>query len=246
MTRPIKRSGFSQGIYQISATQKEELGTLRWTQDGRAFRYAQAGTSALGAGKCGIAAAIAADVMNEACANAHAIGDMVIQETITAAAAAYAENFFAGGFLQVNDATGAGHQYLITGSSYVATGGTSIVLTLADPIRVALVAATSEFTLAHSPWRGVTETTTEENLPVGVAPLPVTAAYYYWAQTHGPALCLVAGTPAVGTKLTLGATSGALAAVATPLDVDVDYQVGVAWGTVGVDGEYKPVFLTID
>ena len=111
---------------------------------------------------------------------------------------------------------------------------------------MALVASTSEFTLAHSPYMAVVTTTAEENLCVGVAPIPVTAAYYFWAQTGGPALAVVAGTPAVGTVLTLSGTAGALGAIATPLDVDVAYQVGIAWGTVGVAGESKPVFLTLD
>lgn len=245
MTRPLKKAGFSQGIYAISATQKEELGTLRVLADGRMFRYAKAGASALAAGKMGIAPAIAADVTNEACASAHAIGDYVVEETITAAVAAYAENFFQGGFLQVNDATGEGHQYKIQSSTAVAISGTSIALTLEDPIRVALVAATSEFTLAQSPWQGVTESTTEESLPVGVAPVAVTAAYYYWAQTHGPALVLVAGTPAVGTMMTLSATAGALAAINATLDIDQPV-CGIMHGTAGVATEYKPVFLMID
>jgi len=245
MTRPLKKAGFSQGIYAINATQKEELGTMRILSDGRIFRYAKAGASALAAGKMGVAPAIAADVMNEACANAHAIGDYVIEETITSAAADYAENHFQGGYLQINDATGEGHQYKIQSSTAVATGGTSICLTLEDPIRVALVAATSEFTIAKSPWQGVTESTTEESLPVGIAPRVVTAAYYYWAQTHGPALALVAGTPAVGSMLTLSSTAGALAAINATLDIDQPI-CAISWGTVGVSGEYKPVFLRID
>lgn len=246
MTRPIKKSGFSQGIYAVSATQKEELGTLRVLSDGRMFRYAKAGAGNLTAGHMGQAAAIAADVTNEACANAHAIGDHVISETITAAAAAYPENHFAGGFFQINDATGEGHQYKIQSSTAVALGGTSISLTLEDPIRVALVAATSEFTIAASCFNGVVEAAVEENLAVGLAVVPVTAAYYYWAQTHGEALARVTGTPAVGTPLMLcGATAGYLAAITTPLDIDAP-PCGKIWGTAGVDAEHKPVFLTID
>lgn len=246
MTSPIKKAGFAQGLYEVSSTKKEELGTLRITQDGRKFRYARAGASALGASKCGIAAAIAADVTNEACAAAHAIGERVFQETITAAAAAYAADFFAGGFLQINDGTGEGHQYLIESSTAVDAGGTSISLALADPLRVALVAADSEFTLVHSPWMGVTESDVEENLPVGIAPVAVPANYYYWAQTGGCAGALVSGTPAVGSVLTLGAVAGALAAIATPLDVDVCYEVGKLYGRAGVDGETASVFLTLD
>ena len=236
MSAPLKRAGFTQPLYAISSTAKETVGTLRITKDGRKFRYAKAGTSALAAGKANIAAAIAADVMNEATANAHSIGDLTFSETITGAAAAYPQDFFAGGYLQINDDTSEGHQYLINSSSAVALAGTSIVLGLSDPLRVAMVAAGSEFTIAHNPQMGVTESTTEENLMTGVAPRVVTASYYFWNQTGGPALVLVAGTPAVG----------AMAAIATPLDIDIAQCYGIAWGTAGIAGEYKPVFLMID
>lgn len=243
MAKPQKRTGFAQGIFAQSSTRKEEVGTLRILRDGRKFRYCKNGAGALVAGHLNAAAAIAADVMDEACAFVHAIGDMIFSETITSAT--YEEDYFAGGYLQINDATGEGHQYKILSSTAVAAG-TSIILTLEDPIRVALAVTTSQFTISHSPYMAVIETTTEENLPIGVAPIAVTIAYYFWNQTGGPALGLIAGTPAVGTVLTLGAVAGAFAAIATALDVDVAYQAAIAWGTVGVDTEYKPVMLTLD
>lgn len=246
MSAPLKRAGFVQPLFATSATAKETVGTLRITKDGRKFRYAKAGTSALGAGKANIAAAIAADVMDENCASAHAIGAMTITETITSAAAAYAQDYFAGGYLHPNDGTGEGHQYLINSSSYVALGGTSIIIGLVDPIRVALVATTTQFTLTHSPWMGVTESATEENLMTGVAPMVIPASHYFWNQTGGVALVLTDGTPAVGQVATLGSAAGEMAGIATPLDVDVAQCYGVFWGTIGVNEEYKPVMLMID
>jgi hypothetical protein len=217
---PLKRTGFQQGLLDISATKKEIVGTLRITKDGRKFRYAKAGASALAAGKANIVAAGDAEVYNEACANAHAIGDMNIVETITAGVA-HEENKFAGGYFAVNDATGEGHQYLINSSSVVTAAGTSITLGLSDPIRVALVAATSEFTLIPNPQYGVAESAVEENMMAGVAPRVVTASYYFWNQTGGPCLVLGAGTPAVGTVMTLGGTAGSMTGIATPLDCPV-------------------------
>ena len=109
-TKPFKRAGFAQPVFTQSATKKEEVGPLRSLKDGRGFRYDKAGSSNLAAGKLALSAAVAADVMNEACANAHAIGDIQFAETITSAT--YAADYFAGGYLQINDATGEGHQYL--------------------------------------------------------------------------------------------------------------------------------------
>ena len=239
-TKPLKRAGFTQPVLVQSSTKKEELGTLRILRDGRKFRYAKAGGSNLAAGKLALAAAIGADVMNEACAAAHAIGDMQFAETITSAT--YAEDYFAGGFLQINDATGEGHQYKIDSSTAVAAA-TAITLSLAEPIRVALVASTSEFTIVHSPYMAVVESATL-GFPVGISPLVVTAAYYYWVQTGGLALALSGNADAVGKPVyqgttTAGSVNGADSASYYP-------QVGIVMGTAGVSGEYKPIWLTLD
>lgn len=241
---PIKLRGFAQGIMEISATAKEMLGTLRILQDGRKFRYALAGTTALVAGKMGQAAAIASGRMNQAITTAAAIGTTCLTLTVTAGEA-IAENALVGGFLQINDAAGEGYQYLITSNSAITAARTSIVITIENPgIRKALTTS-SEYTLAHSPWSGVVESATEEALPVGIPPVDVTASYYYWAQTAGPALALIAGTPAVGSMLTLSSTAGALTAINATLDIDQPI-CGISWGTVGVATEYKPVFLKLD
>lgn len=240
-TKPFKKSGFAQPVFSQSSTKKEEVGTLRILRDGRKFRYAKAGSSALGAGKLALAAALAADVMNEACTAIHAIGDMQFAETITSAT--YAENYFAGGFLQVNDGTGEGHQYKIDSSTAVAAA-TAITLGLAEPIRVATAGTNaSEFSLMHSAWMAVVESATL-GFPAGITPMAITAAYYYWIQTGGMALALSGNSDAVGKPLfqsttTAGALSGADGASYYP-------TIGIHLGSVGVAGEYKPVMLTLD
>lgn len=246
MTRPMKRAGFAQGIMEISSTKKEEIGTLRITQDGRKFRYARAGASDLNAGYMGIAAEPNAQVINCSVVAA-SIGDKTVTLTGLTYAAAIAENALAGGKLQINDGTGEGHQYLIESNTAFGASDTTLIVTLSDPIKVALVAsATTEASLIPSPWYGVTESDEQESLPVGVAPCAVTANYYYWPQTGGEAIALVNGTPAVGTMLTLGATpAGALQAINTSLDIDQPV-CAIAYGTVGVSGEFKPVKLMLD
>jgi hypothetical protein len=242
MTKPLKKAGFAQGIYEVSTTKKEELGTLRITQDGRKFRYARAGAAALSAGYLAMAAQVAAAVTNQAAIIA-AIGTR--QLTLTIGNSTYVENYFAGGYLQINDQTGEGHQYLIESSSPV-TAGTSIVIGLHDPLRVALVVA-SEFTLVHSPWMAAVETATEENFAVGVTPVPVTIGSYYWAQTGGVALVLSAAADAVGSIAVPGATAGAIATMSAVDATSVTMPIiGQIIGTAGVNTEFKPVWLTID
>lgn len=240
--RPMARS-WNQGIFDISSTQKEILGQLRHTPDGRKFRYSKAGASALAAGKVGVAPAAVANHINKNVAVAVAIGDKEVQ--VTVGATAVTADQYKDGFLQVNDGTGEGHQYPIESNTACDASGTTVVK-LQDHVKVALVTGgTSEVSLIYNPWTGVTESTTEENVPVGIAPVAVTAAYYYWAQTGGPAIALIAGTPAVGTMLTLSATAGALAAINGTLDIDQPYFAQML-ATAGVATEYKPVKLMID
>ena len=239
---PLKRSGFSQTLYTVSAKQREEVGTLRITQDGRKFRYAKAG-EALGAGMMGIAATIHADFLETVSPNTCAIGAKRIVITLDGANT-IAENFFQGGDLQVNKSgagTGHGHTYPIAGSS-LETAGTELILTLEQGLKVAFTAAT-ELSVIQSPWMAVTLTTTKENVGVGVPLLAVPDTYYYWCQTGGPACVL---TTAVGTSVTVSdSVEGSVDDTTTALDIDVP-ECGVAWGTAGAAGEYKPIFLRIE
>lgn len=239
MTRPIKKTGWSQGIYEISAVAKERLGTLRILQDGRKFRYAKAGASNISAGKLQCAAAMVAAAINNACPIA-AVGLRILN--LTVGSSSFAADYFAGGYLQINDA---GHQYEIV-SSTATSSSTAITVVLEDSLKVALTAS-KEFTLLHSPWMATVELASgsTKGVPVGVAPVDVTAAYYYWAQTGGPACCLMDGTPAIGAMLNQGTTAGAVAIMSTTFAPDLPFfaQNGP---TVGVNGHYKPIILYID
>jgi len=250
----LKNIGFRQGLYDISSTAKEALGTKRITNDGRIFRYAKAGASALAAGKMGVAAAIDAAHMDETGCIATPIGSRNVTLTVTAGTA-IVENQLAGGYLHINDNVGEGYQYPIVSNSAISASGTSIVVTLETGLKVALTTA-SDFTLVHSPWYGVTESAVEESMPVGVAPVVVTAAYYYWAQTGGVAICLTAGTPAVGANVTLGGVAGSVtgclntmtltSATYTITALHLQPIVGYVFGTAGKNTEYNPIFLTMD
>ena len=244
-TKPQKRTGFAQGLYSQSSTKKEAIGTLRVTRDGRTFRYARAGAGALGAGKANAAADAAAEVVDEDCASAHAIGEFIIEETITAGVA-HVEDYYRDGFFQITDGTGEGHQYEILSSSAVSAAGTSIILTLANPIRVALVASTTQFSLGLNPQMAVIQTTDEENLPTGIAPIAVTATYFFWNQTGGVATALGSDTSPIGTVVLLGATAGSVKGVPTPLDVDMVYALGIVFGTAMVVGEYTQIDMKLD
>lgn len=240
-TSPMKKAGFSQGIYQTSSTQKESLGTRRALKDGREFVYAQAGGSDLAAGKLGVSAAINADHANEAILAAVAIGVKTLSVTVTAGTA-IAANALAEGALQINDATGEGYSYTIASNSAITASETVVNLTLDEGIKVALD-TTSEFTLVHNPWKSVVESTTVA-CPVGVPVVAVTTLYYYWAQTKGLACVLMGDTVALGTDV-IQDTATAAGGTAIMAAASVIPAVGTVHGLAGVDTEYQPVILKI-
>lgn len=239
MAQPMKLS-FTQDVAETSPAKREAVGALRITADGRKFRYAKAGAASLAAGTLGLAPAAVAAHQNLTATPA-AVGDRVL--SLTVGASAVAENAYEDGFLQVADAAGKGMQCRILANTACAAGGT-VVLTLAEPLRAALTAA-SKVSLVPSPWGGVTASATEENLPVGVAPCDVPAGHYYFAQTGGVACCLAAGAAPVGSMLVPGAAPGSLSAMNATLDTDQPVT-GVAFAAAFTDGRCQPCFLTLD
>ena len=174
------------------------MGTKLVLPDGRVFRYALAGATALAVGKLNQMAAPVANHLNKACDVARAIGATEISATLGATAAA--ANLYAEGFVHVNDATAEGHTYKIKEHAAAALS-TVLTVTLADgvTVQVALVAATSEVTFTRNPYAGIIVCPTTLTAAVaGVNPVAVTAAYYFWLQTWGPAAVLANGTLVVG------------------------------------------------
>jgi hypothetical protein len=98
MSRPRKRAGFSQGIYEQSATQKERLGTVRELDDGRTFVYCLNGAGALAPGTV-LGAVTTAGMTEDTVTVAHAIGTKLV--TMTDSGGGTAADAFAGGRLVV-------------------------------------------------------------------------------------------------------------------------------------------------
>lgn len=242
MSKDLKTRGWQQGLYETSTTRKHVVGETRMTFDGRVFKYAKAGSSNISAGKLNVAAAINAHHIDATPTAAIAVGDKVIQLTVTDGTA-LAENQLKGGWLQINDGTGQGEAYPIESNAALGSSDTTLYLSLGEPMRTALAASNAnELTVVHNPHYAVVESTTQASRPTGVPLVDVTAAYYFWNQVWGEANVLMDGTPAIGSQLTIGAVSGAVKVQATAY---VQPLVGEKIGNAGVDTEYKPVFLKI-
>lgn len=238
----MKQRGFKQGLYEISATAKELIGTLRIDEFGRKFRYCYAGGTALAAGKLSVGADVNANHVNTAMGSAVAVGTEVLNVPISAGTA-IAENALAGAFLQVNDGAGEGLSYPIQSNAAASGTDTSVYVALQRPILVALTAA-SEVSLITSQFYGTQESTTILP-PAGVPLRAVTANYYYWSQTGGIACVFTRETTGTGNNVEQSATTaGAVDTIDT--DATEAMSIGFIVGTAGVLDEYKPIFLTLD
>lgn len=229
-------------------TAQHELGTRLILPDGREFRYAKAGGSALVGGTVQQSAVPGANFDELAVAAAAAVGSQTV--TVTTGATAVTENQFAGGYLNVEDDAGEGRLYKI--KSHPAAGTTaSLVITLEDnqPIQEALT-TNSTVGLTSSPFDGVIiQPSPCTAIALGVAVTDVTASQWGWLQTKGPASVLTNGTIVIAQQVMCsdavdGAVEDLTLTEGAPNTID-DLIVGRVM-EVAADTEHSLVWLTID
>lgn len=233
LTGPTQTAG--QALFTSSATQQHVLGEQMVSPDGRKFRYAKAGGSALVVGNLLQSQAEDTDSQNLAVAAA-AIGDTTVTTTTTLTLTA---NEMAGGYMVVAITPGLGHVYRI--KSHPAVTSAAVTLTLEDPIRVALTTS-SRVDLVANPYDGVIQyPTTATGAAVGVAIHPIAANEYGWIQSGGVANVLNDAGSTVGTNVSASnATAGAVEAAVTA-------QATVGFAVTGITTtEAGAIYLTID
>lgn len=198
-----------QTLFSSVATALHSLGEIVNTNDGRSFRYAKAGGTALAVGKLQQSQAETTAHQNLTSAAA-AIG---ATETITSAITVTA-NQYAGGYLLVTVTPGEGYQYKIKGHAAVTSA--AVTLTLDDSIQVALTTS-SRYDLVANPYSAViVNPATASSAPVGVAVYPVVASEFGWLQVKGVANILSDAGSTVGTNVSASnATAGAVEAAVT-------------------------------
>lgn len=234
--------GLPHGILQTSSSQKFPLGEKAETSDGRVFRYAKAGSSAIAAGKLQLAPAPKTNHHNIAVAAAAAVGATSV--TVTLGATAAVANEYAEGLLVINDVDGEGQAYKIK-SHPAADASASLVVTLSDPIATALT-TDSEACLVHNPHNGVVEGTSSTQQPVGIPLVAIAAGEYGWLQTKGVAPALADETLNLGALLTAGTSTAGAVEEMDDLSTNVtDNFIGHAI-VAGVADDYRPINLTIE
>lgn len=241
--------GLNYGEEKVTTTTKRRpLGTRGVTPDGRVFYYAQAGASALVAGnvvQAKVSHGASVHVSGLTIVNATATGVTTLSVTVPTTPAT--RDLYADGYLVVDTSPGQA-MYKIKSHPAIASAATgAFTFYDNDKIVEAMTSGTTTVGLRENPYASVIASpTTRTNIAVGVVPVSVAAAAYFWAQTYGPAMLDVDVAPVAGESLVLpGASAGNADAGATVAE-DVPSQV-IGYGTTPSPGadKYNYVFLTI-
>ena len=252
MSFPTTIYGANGEEHQIYSTHRHNLGTRMIMADGRVFRFAKMGAVAGVVGKVYQAAVPVANHLNCAVDTARAVGATTVSATLGATAATKDE--YKEGFVHINDADAEGHIYPIKEHAAVSASAVLTATLEASYELVVALTTSSEVTFTKNAYDSVVIAPTTLTAPVmGVTPRAVTASYYCWLQTWGPAAVLTNGTLIVGKMVSLGATTSGsvdtypitLVEGAPNTYVPGDSPVLGVVMRVNATTEYSLIFLTI-
>ncbi len=193
MSFPVVTHMDDQDVYENQADPVLPIGQKVFLPDGRTFRYALAGGTALVAGKLQQSSIQTSHANNDntVIATSVAVGDNSVG--ITNGATTWTLDELKGGFIVNERAAELGaHYWKIYGNTAEAVGGAAMTLTLVPGVTfdTVLTASTSVLTFGPNPWsKVIVSPSSETGIPVGVAMVVVTAAYYGYLQTGGLSGC---------------------------------------------------------
>jgi len=251
----LNESDLMEGVpvnpFAESATQLFPLGT-KAVQGDKVYRYCKNSSAALTVIGSALQAPapIHADCQDDivvaaSAGETYAIGSNTINLTSTANIAAAPWSTKDGGkegYVYVNGGTGIGMCRKI--KSHAAFSGTSSTLVeVYDGWTVAPIAGDTECGIIENPYSNVVVAAALTTMPVGVNPLAVTASYYFWAQTGGPAAVICHAAIAIGTMAIVGTTAGEVDPMsAFTTEVIIGYML-----TPGIkDNDAAMIFLILD
>ncbi len=152
--------------------------------------------------------------------------------------------------IQLKAVHSSGHVYKIEGNEADAAGS-SIVITLHEPIHVALEAATSQASIKENEYVAITHNTadTVNSGPVlGIMPTAATVSYYCWVQRRGTCMSLTDNTTLVQGNAFVASTSvagGVAPLIAGSTVSKARSQLGYVMA-VAASSEYSMVSLQLD
>ena len=240
--------GYGQEKVETSS-QKQKLGTRAVTPDGRVFYYAENSGSAIttsGQVVNGIAAVSAHD--GDLATAALAAGSLTVTTT---SSLTVTKDQYKDGYLFINDNAAQGEVYRVKSNTAVSSAaGCEITVDEPDGIRTAFTTST-QLGLMYSPYKDIAIVDgngTQTTGPVGVTTIPVTADYFCWIQTAGPAAVLMGAqvVNALGDAIAISQQDEDGTVEATDYSDESDIaNLGVAMGVIGVATEYQWVMLDI-
>ena len=231
-----------------SSTQTHPLGTKMILPDGRIYYYAVNSSAAITTGGQivdGIAAVAAHDMdLVAAAASAEAITFTTTTSLTTT------KDQYAGGYVYINDGPGQGEVYSVRSNTLVA-GAAGLSITIEDDggFATALTTAT-RFGLMYSPYKDVKIVDGNGTMTtgvLGVTTMPLTASYYCWLQTSGPAAVLMgAQVGIVGDGIARSQADEDGTVERTDYSDESDLvNLGVSMGIPAIAGDYQWVMLNI-
>lgn len=241
--------GLNYGEEKVTTTTKRRpLGTRGVTPDGRVFYYAQAGGSALAAGRC-----VQTKVAHGA--SVHANGLTIVNATatgvttlsITLATTNASRDLYADGYVVVDTSPGQS-MWKVKSHPAIASAATGEFTFYGnDKIVDALTSGTTLVGLRENPYAStIVAPTTATGLVVGVPQVAVAAGSYFWAQTYGPGLVNADTAPVAGQPVVSpGASAGGVQAITTAAAVENSQVIGVAQTAAGGADVHSYIFLTI-
>ena len=231
-----------------SSTQTHPLGTKLILPDGRTYYYALNSSAAITTGGAivdGIAAVGAHDM--DLAATATSAGEITFTSgtslTVT-------ENQYKDGYVYFNDGPGEGEIYVVRSNTAV-SGATGLSITIEDDGGLATALTTASlFGLMYSPYKDVKIVDGNGTMTTGVlgiTTIPVTASYYCWLQTSGPAAVLMgAQVGIVGDGIARSQQDEDGTVERTDYSDESDLvNLGVSMGIPAVATDYQWVMLNI-
>jgi hypothetical protein len=235
-------------VYESTSDQEHELGTKLVYTDGRVFRYARNGGTALAKALMTTSQALNArsvDELQSTSGTSQEVGDQEIDIDVTTGGT-WVENEYSGGYMVVNKATGIGDMYKIMAQKIDDSDDTLMRVLLETPLLTAFD-ATTEVTLVQSPWREVdVMPTTAEGTPAGIPLVTIPVNYFGWLQTGGYAPCYVDTGEALvkGEAVGFPGTPNVAGACG-----DTESVLDAIWGVavyIGTAGEVAIIDLKLD
>ena len=232
-----------------TSSQKHKLGTRGVTPDGRIFYYAENSGTAIDHGGYlvdGIAAVAAHDMDLAATATTAVSTSFTSGTSLTVT-----KNQYKDGYVYFNDGPGQGETYMVKSNTAVSSAtGLSITIDDEDGVQTALTTS-SLFGLMYNPYKDIKIIDGDGTMTtgvLGVTTAPVTADYFCWIQTSGPAsVRLGAQVGVVGDELTQSQASGESGeAERTDYSDEADIvNIGTAMGIPAVDSDNQWCMLNI-